>query len=208
VVDALRTVPAQQRSASRLDELLDTAATMLDADGLESLTTGALAERAGMSIGSVYRYFKDRNAVARALAQRNMDRYVTRFVAEVLPGAANMLDGAHGAIELFADLFRHEPGFRALRFGDVIDEFLLATTSSNNDGLSDAFAQVGVATFGLPDTSETTFHTSVVVELADAILTRAFLANAEGDQRYVDACQELVASYLITHFGDPRLPLS
>jgi AcrR family transcriptional regulator len=202
--DTIRTTPAQARSASRLDVLLDAAATLLDQAGMDGLTTGALAREAGMSIGSVYRYFADKHAVLRALAQRNMDRYVARLLSEVLPTATNFVDATIGAITVFGDMFRTEPGFRALRFGDRVDEFLLTGSSSNNENLAAAFAQIATTNFGLPEQPDTAFHLNVAVELSDALLTRAFLVDPGGDNRYIVACTELVIGYLVQQFGDPR----
>ena len=53
---SVRTEPTQRRSTQRLDALLDAAAEIVDETGFERLTTQMVAERAGASIGTVYRY--------------------------------------------------------------------------------------------------------------------------------------------------------
>ena len=60
-----------------MDLILDTAATLFTEVGYENATTNAIAERAGISIGSLYRYFPDKDAILRTLA----DRYRTEMLA-------------------------------------------------------------------------------------------------------------------------------
>jgi AcrR family transcriptional regulator len=50
--------------------LLDTATEMLHSEGEGSFTTNRVAERAGFSIGTLYQYFPDKNAIVAALAER------------------------------------------------------------------------------------------------------------------------------------------
>src|SRR5580698_1466695 len=69
----LRNEPVQARSTARLSALLDAAAAAIAELGYERLTTAMVAERAGASIGTVYRYFPDRIAVLQALAARNLE---------------------------------------------------------------------------------------------------------------------------------------
>src|ERR1700709_2710518 len=71
---APRKEPVQARSTARLTALLDAAAAAVEELGYERLTTAMVAERAGASIGTVYRYFPDRIAVLQALAARNLER--------------------------------------------------------------------------------------------------------------------------------------
>lgn len=67
---SVRSVPQQSRSQQRVDSILDTAAGLFTEIGYEAATTNAIAERAGISIGSLYRYFSDKDAILRALAAR------------------------------------------------------------------------------------------------------------------------------------------
>ena len=70
----VRHEPVQARAAHRIEALLDAAAAVVVEHGIEHLTTALVAERAGASIGTVYRYFPDRVAVLVALAERNLER--------------------------------------------------------------------------------------------------------------------------------------
>ena len=82
---ALRNEPVQARSTARLSALLDAAAQIVDEIGYERLTTAMVAERAGASIGTVYRYFPDRIAVLQALAARNLEIDRAERVIVVVP---------------------------------------------------------------------------------------------------------------------------
>ncbi|WP_411071719.1 TetR family transcriptional regulator [Streptomyces sp. cmx-4-25] len=115
---ALRRAPVQRRSAERLARILDACAALLDETGYERLSTRAVAARAGVPIGSVYRFFGNKRAMVAALALRNLDRYAER-VSERL-AATRPLD-AYGAIDGVLDEFvamkRTVPGFALVDFG-------------------------------------------------------------------------------------------
>ena len=84
----LRNEPVQARSTARLSALLNAAAAVIDEIGYERLTTAMVAEKAGASIGTVYRYFPDRIAVLQSLSARNLAEFSSRGLA----GAANATD--------------------------------------------------------------------------------------------------------------------
>lgn len=118
----IRNEPVQARSAARLTALLDAAAAVIDEIGYERLTTAMVAERAGASIGTVYRYFPDRIAVLQSLSARNADRVTERIVADLADARHHDAMAAfHGGMSVLIDAFRSEPGFASLRFGDVLD---------------------------------------------------------------------------------------
>jgi AcrR family transcriptional regulator len=65
-----RKIPRQARSLATVEVILDAAALLLVDEGYEQATTNRIAERAGVSIGSLYQYFPNREAVVAAVAQR------------------------------------------------------------------------------------------------------------------------------------------
>jgi AcrR family transcriptional regulator len=65
-----RKLPAQTRSTETVNAILEAAARILETKGFEGYTTNAVAERAGVSIGSLYQYFPNKDAITKALIQR------------------------------------------------------------------------------------------------------------------------------------------
>ena len=65
-----RRTPRQARAESTIDAILEATFQLLEADGAARLTTNRIAERAGVSIGTLYQYFGGKPDVLAALAQR------------------------------------------------------------------------------------------------------------------------------------------
>ncbi len=70
---AARKTPVQERSRRTVDEILGAAARILVEDGYSALTTNDVAAAAGVSIGSLYQYFPNKDALLRALVERHLD---------------------------------------------------------------------------------------------------------------------------------------
>jgi AcrR family transcriptional regulator len=62
--------PLQSRAVATVVAIIEAAAHILEKDGLAGYSTNAIAERAGVSIGSLYQYFPNKNAITRALIAR------------------------------------------------------------------------------------------------------------------------------------------
>lgn len=197
----VRTEPTQRRSSQRLDALLDAAAEIVDEIGFERLTTQMVAERAGASIGTVYRYFPDRVAVLHALRERSVRRFRER-VAELLERAepCNWWQIVEIAIDACVELYRDEPGFSVVH---------ASSREAADDGLepefADRLASVIEHDFGtLIDPAELRFHLGVSIELADALVNRAFTRDADGDARYLAEAKRVVRDYLEGAIGEIR----
>lgn len=65
-----RKTPSQRRSAHTVEAILEAAARILETQGLTACSTNAVAQRAGVSIGSLYQYFPNRDALTVALIER------------------------------------------------------------------------------------------------------------------------------------------
>lgn len=63
----------QARSAATVDVIVEAAARILETVGLVGYTTNAVAERAGVSVGSLYQYFSNKDAITRALIRREVE---------------------------------------------------------------------------------------------------------------------------------------
>ncbi|MEO6116872.1 MAG: TetR/AcrR family transcriptional regulator [Pseudolysinimonas sp.] len=177
----IRNEPVQARSTARLAALLDAAAHVIDEIGYERLTTAMVADRAGASIGTVYRYFPDRIAVLQSLAARNAERVGEQALAELKnPRHDSWTAALEAGYEVFRAAFRSEPGFAALRFGDVLDLRPLVGVPALRQ-FSDRAAAVMVDRFGMSDSAEAKLTLQSVLMIADSIAADAFQRDPHGD---------------------------
>lgn len=70
----LRRTPKQERSQQRVEKILEAASELMVTEGYEGLSTSAIAGRAGISVGSLYQFFANKEAVLQALAQRYLEK--------------------------------------------------------------------------------------------------------------------------------------
>lgn len=69
-----RKQPRQARSQATVDAIFDATIQVLLAEGLQRLTTIRVAERAGVSVGTLYQYFPQKQALLFAVLQRHMEK--------------------------------------------------------------------------------------------------------------------------------------
>jgi AcrR family transcriptional regulator len=67
-----RKTPLQKRSEETVAVILEAAARVLELHGFEGFNTNAIAERAGVSIGSLYQYFRSKDALLSGLIGREV----------------------------------------------------------------------------------------------------------------------------------------
>src|SRR5580704_18181143 len=67
-----RRKPRQARSQVTYDSILGSAALVLQRAGPDGFNTNEVAERAGVSIGTLYQYFADKHALLAAAARREL----------------------------------------------------------------------------------------------------------------------------------------
>jgi AcrR family transcriptional regulator len=69
-----RKQPRQARSQVTLDAVFEATIQVLLSDGSERLTTTRVADRAGVSVGTLYQYYPNRQALLYAVLQRHLTR--------------------------------------------------------------------------------------------------------------------------------------
>lgn len=199
----LRARPIQQRSSDRMQSLLDAAAVLIDEEGIDGVTTTAVAYRSRSSVGVLYRYFPNITSLLKALAQRNMSRFLDRVQEGAEKAGGEPWSAWNNTLDSYVDMYRHEAGFRHLGFGDIINERLLDDELTNNGVIARAFAQSLSEVHRIPLTEDLTFHLDVGIAMGSSIIHRAFLYDPRGDEKFIGEAREIIGTYLRS-----RLPLS
>ncbi|MDF3299950.1 TetR/AcrR family transcriptional regulator [Streptomyces tropicalis] len=221
---SLRRAPVQQRSAERLTRILDACADLLDEAGYEALSTRSVAVRAGVPIGSVYRFFGNKRAMVDALAQRNLERYTER-VRERLGGGGTAAAAAGAApgpsvpspepaagagagpesggdwraamdavLDEYLAMKRTAPGFSLVDFGNQIP--LGSRHAEPNHRVADLLADLLSGHLNREPDAELRRVFLVAVETADTLVQLAFRVDPEGDEGVIEETRTLLRAYL------------
>ncbi|MGW1886294.1 TetR family transcriptional regulator [Streptomyces sp. NPDC001970] len=192
---SLRRTPVQQRSAERLTRILNACAELLDETGYEDLSTRAVAVRAGVPIGSVYRFFGNKRAMAEALAHRNLDTYAERVTARIGElTAADRRGVVDAVLDEYLAMKRTVPGFALVDFGYRIP--VAAPAAGANHEVADRLAELLAGHLGRSADAALRRTTLIAVEAADALLQLAFRVDPSGDAEIITETRELLYAYL------------
>jgi AcrR family transcriptional regulator len=192
---SLRRAPVQRRSAERLTRILDACADLLDEVGYDALSTRAVALRAQVPIGSVYRFFGNKRQMADALAQRNLERF-TEQVTERLRSAddGDWRSAMDAVLDEYLAMKRTAPGFSLVDFGNQIP--VGARSAEPNHRVADRLTDLlsGYLDREPDDDLRRTFL--IAVETADTLVHLAFRMAPEGDEKIIEEARELLLAYL------------
>ncbi len=145
---SIRRAPRQLRARQTVDAILEAVIRILKREGADAVTTNRLAEVAGVSIGSVYQYFPDKQAIFAALHQRHIEQIDRIIEATLIENAAAPLDrlmsamvdamvDAHSADPELHDLLLSRVGHRAGGTQDFAERvhgtFLLALSARSRE---------------------------------------------------------------------------
>jgi AcrR family transcriptional regulator len=110
--------PKQARSQQSMRRLIDAARQILNEDGLEAATIPRIAERAGLSVGSVYRRFPDKDALLREIClQYFFDKHeFLSHMADQIPPEAALIDIVNGMAQGMMKSFMQDAGLMRATF--------------------------------------------------------------------------------------------
>lgn len=193
----VRRVPAQERSRARVERILDAAARVFAEVGYEAATTEAIAARAGTSIGSLYQFFPNKQALFVAIGQTYLDESQALFdelIARPLDRPWDELIG--DAIDAFRELDRRSVAFRAVWMNLHQSREFFARGEAMNAAMASRVAAV-IQLFA-PEIPETKVKlvATVVVELISSMLFLALRRKEPLSSEIVAETKLVVKRYL------------
>lgn len=191
-----RRQPQQARSRDKVDRILEASAELLQECSYEELGTRLIAERAQVSVGSLYRFFPDKDGIARALLLGWFDKLVA-ILGQA--GAGNLPDRPSMFVEqvfdAYAEFFRHEPGFRQVFFHAERNRELELAGRKNDEDLAALLSDLLANRYGLPAAGLDT-RCLIAVRVGNCMLKLAFRDDPEGDRQVLDEAKVLLCRYL------------
>lgn len=105
-----RRAPVQERSRQLVDDVLQAAAQVVAEVGFERASTNKIARRAGVSVGSIYQYFPDKDALMGALIDnrtQRLEKMITRRMMSMM--GSPFPETAEAILRTFVEFVEAEP---------------------------------------------------------------------------------------------------
>lgn len=96
-----RKKPIQTRSTATVDAIVEATIRILRQDGWAACTTTRISTLAGVSVGSLYQYFPNRNAIAVEIVRQRTRTYLAAAIAADLSAAATPEEAVDATIAAF-----------------------------------------------------------------------------------------------------------
>lgn len=172
-----RKTPRQQRSTETVNVILEAAARVLECRGLDGFTTNAVAERAGVSIGSLYQYFPSKEALTATLIRRE-----TTTLIENATAALDERSGRAALLKLIAAAVKHQLRRPALARLLDFEEARLPLGKETRD-VTDRLSAIVAEILRRPDMPP---QPDIEIASADLIALAKGLIDAAGQRGEVD----------------------
>jgi AcrR family transcriptional regulator len=191
---APRAQPQQIRSRDKLGRILTAAAELLGELRYEELGTRLIAERAGVSVGTLYRFFPDKDSIVQTLLLGWLDDFTGRLdqAASAAGPVGVLLDWM---VEEYAGYFRTEPGFRNAFYGAPRSPELQRAQRSTDHVIAARLCELLTTGDGPPDDGLRA-RCLVAIEVADHLVGLAFRDNSDGDRVVLGETKLLLRRYL------------
>lgn len=195
--------PQQQRSREKFARIVQATATLLETTPYEELGTKRIAAEAGVSVGVLYRYFTDKEAVVASLVRdwlRRDEEIVERIAAEPPPeGSRALIDKLLAA---YADRFRFEPGYRRVWFQGPTIAALAPDGDATDARIAARVHRALVDHYALPDTPESSRRTRLAVSVGAHLLGQAFRDDPQGDPAVLADAALMIDTFLFAPKGE------
>jgi len=201
VAPVQRRAPVQARSRQTVTRILDAAAAIADEQGVDAATTRAIADRAGVSPPSLYRFFADREAILDELLEQHCAVLDARCVeAEQTWAVTSVADLLNNEIDLHVAYYRRYPSSARLWMGARTSPTVTKHVRARMKNLADRLHTILVDARLIPaDTDPRALL--VAVEMADRLLELSFRESDDADADFDQAILDIGRRALIA-FGD------
>lgn len=172
---AMRMDPQPGQATETAHRLLDAAAALIWDRGIDRLTTTDVASRARVSVGTVYRYFEDRESLIRTLYERNVMRMRDALVDAAVTSHGSLAADVRAVIDTYVRMHRTIPAYQAVRAWQWLVPEARAQRALTVQAAARDLVAVLAPRHGVTLTAVHRDDLVATIQRADAIVLAAFL---------------------------------
>lgn len=196
--EPFRSLPKQTRSRQRFNQIVEAAAQVFEERGYEAASTELIAERAKTSIGSLYRFFPDKAAIAHALAERYAEQmqeiFETYFNSSTVLNSIDQV--VSDTVEAFDNFYTSKPGCRVIMLQSLVSADIQAVNKQADSimvGQLDAFFSLRNPKL---DPVQSRLAAIVSIEIANALQLWSLTEDDQFRQLIIEETKHVLIRYL------------
>jgi AcrR family transcriptional regulator len=192
----MRRVPQQERSRRRVEAILDAAARIVVAEGVDAVGTRSIADLAGVPVASLYQYFADKDDILLALVERDvaeMDQRVGERVGALKRISLETL--VEATIAAFTEVYAERPAFVMIYLRGRTNQAIRDYGRDHNRKVA-AMLFGFAADLGLTVPEVTVLIAELAVEMGDRLFQLAYEETLDGDPAIINEAVTVITTYL------------
>lgn len=193
-----RREPVQERSRKTVARILNAASALINEDGIEAATTRAIADRAGVTYPSLYRFFADREEILERLVERHiadLDAHLQAVEHAEPPTSIDDLIGR--GLELHVAYYEAHVDAQRLWYGGRASPTVVKEARHYQRTIAQRIRELLIDLGAVPAKADPLVF-EMLFELGDRILDRAFRDSVTADRRVIELGRTALTAYLGT----------
>jgi AcrR family transcriptional regulator len=186
------------RGQKRIGELLLAAGEVFAEMGYERATTNAIAAKAGVSPGTLYQFFANKQEIAEALANHYKTQNEAIHVAalDVVPGSVGLRELIDRTVDPFLAFRQKAPGYDALFLGMISSPELALRVQTLHDGFKKRLASLMCPHFPGTNEEATLRYAEVCAHILKGLLPLALRGSARQRKEGTEEIKAVLERYL------------
>lgn len=194
----VRRAPVQRRGASTVEAVLRACSALLERLPLEEVNTTRIAAEAGLSVGALYRFFPDKQAILDAVALRHMEEFRSAMAGVLLRSAFRSGPEFLGRLlDAYIEYLDTHPDFRALALGGHISALARESQTRPGAGPAGLLRAFMRRKLGVKDSAALDLRLRMAIEAGERMIAFAYAQpSAEERRRILGELKRMLARYL------------
>lgn len=187
--------PTQERSKQTVNTLINSCSQILRTEGFFGVTTDKVAKLAGISIGSLYQFFGNKESVVSAVIQNALEKDMSLFASKIVDvKALSIQDRKEVILKLMIEIFENDIELKNKMI--PIQNYLLEPTWINN--YIDFFVKNISKTLDMDKNPQAQIRISIFVSSFFGLIQNSIQQNKKisTDPEYLKQVSELYIHYI------------
>ena len=194
----VRRTPVQERSSGTVQQIFQAASALLGRVPLEEITTSRIAAEAGVSVGALYRFFPDKQAIIDGIAVQRVEEF--RASLEQCRAASDGMEAPafmDMVIDAYVAFLDAHPDFRTIALGRHISASTRERQVRPDVGPAAIVKRFILDRLGIDVPPDLDLKLRIVSETGDRLIAYAYEQPSEAERAAVIAeLKRLLAAYL------------